>query len=175
MEQHEAGQPAGQVIISQAALLSALDDIRYRVALGDSLEGSIEWLMPEGPEAGPRDFAVRAAWRVGNLQGQGGMRMIGATASPAEGPESPRCTDWCRQQGSRGHYQVAQADKDKMTALIGEGLFRDGTVMRRYFPGAADLLYREGFGYHAIADWAGYSHEEGYLAITGQLAAWEAQ
>jgi hypothetical protein len=113
---------------------------------------------------------------VGNLHGQGGMRMIGLMGTPQGQREpSPRCTDWCRQQGSAGHYATTDEEKARMSASIGDGLFRDGVVQRKFFPHVTEVLYREGLGYNAIADWAGYSHEEGFLAITGQLAHWASQ
>jgi hypothetical protein len=85
---------------------------------------------------------------------------------------SPRCTSFCRQGGSRGHYPTSDADKARMSDLMGDGLFEGGVIRRRHFPAVVRALYAEGFGYNAIADWAGYSHEEGYLAITGQLDHW---
>ena len=66
--------------MTKETLLALLDDIRHHVEAGDSMEGSIEYLMPYDEEMEiieGADFSVRAAYRVGNLQGQGGMRMIG--------------------------------------------------------------------------------------------------
>lgn len=63
-----------------------LADIREHVLEGDSYEGSIEYTMPapatpEEERAGwpsaDAEFWVTAVYRIGNLQGQGGMRMIG--------------------------------------------------------------------------------------------------
>jgi hypothetical protein len=88
---------------------------------------------------------------------------------------SPRCTDFCRQGGSKGHYPTSDADKARMSYLIGDGLFEGGVLARRHFPGVVRTLYAEGFGYNAIADWAGYSHEQGFKAITGDLAHWAAE
>lgn len=65
------------VNLSHEDLLAVLDEIRARVAAGDSFEGSIEYLMPEDPDAPPRSFDVRASYRTGNSMGQGGMRVIG--------------------------------------------------------------------------------------------------
>lgn len=67
-------------VMSHEALLSVLDDIRARVAEGDSFEGHIEWLIPEDPGAGHHRAAVRGAYRIGNTMGQGGMRVIGTIA-----------------------------------------------------------------------------------------------
>jgi hypothetical protein len=83
--------------MTRTQLLEVLDDIRKRVELGDSYEGSIEYLMP-GPEAEEDlsvEFMVMGAWRYGNLQGQGGMRMVGNWVEgdpwdPATSSEPPR-------------------------------------------------------------------------------------
>ncbi|MFZ2240074.1 MAG: hypothetical protein WAV90_11075 [Gordonia amarae] len=64
--------------------LAVLDDIRARVAVGDSLEGSLSWEFPWSAgmgypvtdPVGP-GFRVRASYRIGNTQGQGGYRMLG--------------------------------------------------------------------------------------------------
>jgi hypothetical protein len=45
------------------------------VEAGDSLEGSLEYSMPE--------VMLRASYRVGNLGGQGGVRIIGTMGTPA--------------------------------------------------------------------------------------------
>jgi len=65
-------------------LLHILDDIRAKVAAGDSFEGSIEYLIPEADGAPAGSFDVRASYRIGNLHGQGGMRMIGRWAEVPE-------------------------------------------------------------------------------------------
>lgn len=57
-------------------LLAVLDDVRARVAAGDSYEGFIQYLRPHRADP-PDGFRVEARWRIGNLQGQGGMRMVG--------------------------------------------------------------------------------------------------
>jgi hypothetical protein len=73
--------------MSRQELAEVLDDMRQRVLAGDSYEGSLEYRMPENdlpPEERGRfpspdaDFWVTGLYRVGNLQGQGGMRVIGA-------------------------------------------------------------------------------------------------
>jgi len=92
------------VPVSKDTLLALLDDIRHHVERDDSFEGSLEYLMPypepcpdcghelanalsscdtcggtqEIPWPDDTDFLLRAAYRIGNSQGQGGMRMIGA-------------------------------------------------------------------------------------------------
>lgn len=71
------------IFLSREELLEVLDDVRLRVERGDSWEGSLEYLLPWSEELGdpetdpPDGFRVRAAYRVGNLMGQGGMRMVG--------------------------------------------------------------------------------------------------
>jgi hypothetical protein len=70
--------PVGQ---TKAELLHTLDDIRASVAADDSFEGFIEYLMPGPQGTNPdADFEVRASYRIGNSQGQGGVRMIGEMA-----------------------------------------------------------------------------------------------
>lgn len=64
--------------MTREQLLALLRDITARVEAGDSFEGSLEYLMPtdeEVPEG--TEFMVQAAYRTGNLGGQGGMRLIG--------------------------------------------------------------------------------------------------
>lgn len=59
-------------------LLAIIDDVRARVAAGDSYEGFLNYLMPEENDDWEKvDFRVHARYRVGNLEGQGGMRVIG--------------------------------------------------------------------------------------------------
>ena len=57
-----------------AAVLRGMADL---VEAGDSFEGSIEYLMPTPDDPADADVMARAAFRIGNLQGQGGMRIIG--------------------------------------------------------------------------------------------------
>lgn len=67
-------------------LVSVLAEIMARAVMGDSLEGFFEYEMPDPdgkPQSWPdekwaRGFMVRARYRIGNLQGQGGMRVIGS-------------------------------------------------------------------------------------------------
>jgi len=67
--------------MSHDELLATLEDIIAHVREGDSLEGSFEYLIPDPDEADSDQwmsgYMVRAAYRIGNLQGQGFMRMIG--------------------------------------------------------------------------------------------------
>jgi hypothetical protein len=55
-------------------LVALLDDIRNRVAAGDSLEGHIQYLLGGSLE---RPFQVAGLYRIGNRDGQGGARLIG--------------------------------------------------------------------------------------------------
>jgi hypothetical protein len=63
--------------MSREKLVALLDDIRARVASGDSMEGSFEYLLPEQVGADPDSYDVTARYRTGNAAGQGGMRVIG--------------------------------------------------------------------------------------------------
>ena len=56
-------------------LLAILDDIRDRVSRDDSFDGSLSYEVDY--EGGSPHFWVQACWRVGNSNGQGGMRMVG--------------------------------------------------------------------------------------------------
>ena len=68
------------VPMTKDQLVETLETMIEHIRQGDSYEGNLQYLMPftddmeiiEGA-----DFVVSAAYRVGNLQGQGGMRMIG--------------------------------------------------------------------------------------------------
>jgi hypothetical protein len=66
--------------MTKAQLLEVIDDIRMRVEAGDSYEGFLNYLMPYDDDDEIIEdavFVVEARYRVGNLQGQGGMRMVG--------------------------------------------------------------------------------------------------
>lgn len=93
------------VPMSRDELLAVLDDIRARVAAGDSLEGYLQYTIPvETPvpledftypnEPAPRaDFAVQAGYRTGNSEGEGSFRLIdGAGAED----------DWVHVTGTAG-------------------------------------------------------------------------
>lgn len=94
------------VNMSQRDLLAVLDDIRARIAEGDSFEGHIEWLMPMDDNAPARSFDVRASYRVGNTMGQGGMRMIGQWAE-VPGPAGPE-----DEERARFLAEAAELDTD---------------------------------------------------------------
>jgi hypothetical protein len=65
--------PVGTTHAALAAVLRGMADL---VEAGDSLEGSIEYAVPidEPPEV---EVLVRASFRIGNREGQGGVRIIG--------------------------------------------------------------------------------------------------
>lgn len=60
------------VTMTREAFLAVLDDLRASIATDDSMEGSLayEW----GDEPGV--YRVAGALRVGNSQGQGGLRLL---------------------------------------------------------------------------------------------------
>lgn len=68
------------IAMTYAELTDLLTDIRDRVQAGDSFEGSLEYSMPDVLDPPGAEVMVRAAYRVGNLQGQGGMRIYGRDA-----------------------------------------------------------------------------------------------
>jgi hypothetical protein len=74
--------------MDRAQLAALLRDMAERVEAGDSFEGNLQYLMPDDPDEWPdglpdgfpdptADFWVTGGYRIGNLQGQGGFRMIG--------------------------------------------------------------------------------------------------
>lgn len=66
-------------LLSKEQLSKLLRHMAELVETGDSFEGSLEYLIPDidpEPKEG-EDFAVTARFRIGNLDGQGGMRFIG--------------------------------------------------------------------------------------------------
>lgn len=75
------------VPMTRGQLLRILDDLRARIAIGDSDEGHLTYMLPADPAA---DFDVRAGYRVGNRFGQGGFRVIGRqSALNKPGEETP--------------------------------------------------------------------------------------
>lgn len=65
------------MIVDKELLLKILDDMRSRVESGDSLEGFIQYVIPEDLEQhGLQAIEAVARYRTGNLQGQGGTRVI---------------------------------------------------------------------------------------------------
>jgi len=78
--------PVPSTYVEVAAILQ---NMAAHVEAGDSFEGSIEYSMPDVPEWAQRgepepegweqpEVLVRAAYRIGNLDGQGGYRIIGS-------------------------------------------------------------------------------------------------
>lgn len=59
--------------MSRDDLVAILDDIRERVATGDSFEGNLQYLISDGDHP----FDVAGAYRTGNRMGQDGMTLIG--------------------------------------------------------------------------------------------------
>ena len=60
-------------------LATLLNDIKAGIEAGDSFEGNLEYTcMAKGLQRG--EWEVRASYRVGNSQGQGGMIIIDPTS-----------------------------------------------------------------------------------------------
>jgi hypothetical protein len=78
-------------------LADILGDMADRVRAGDSLEGSIEYLLAD-PEA-DHPHQVRAAYRTGNRMGQGGMILLGQEETP-----TPAACPVC--DGTGGDHQI---------------------------------------------------------------------
>lgn len=60
--------------IKEETFLTLLRDIAARVKGGDSFEGRLTYEL-----AGPREWEVSCAYRIGNENGQGGWRIMEAT------------------------------------------------------------------------------------------------
>jgi hypothetical protein len=86
--------PAG---MDRNTLAMLLDDVMHHVLDGDSFEGNISYNMPD-PEVAVREgwpsanaeFWVTAVYRIGNREGQGGMRMIGTVPTTPRPPRTDR-------------------------------------------------------------------------------------
>jgi NTP pyrophosphatase (non-canonical NTP hydrolase) len=108
-------------------LADILDDMAARVRAGDSLEGSIEYLLAD-PDA-DHPHQVRAAYRVGNRMGQGGMVLIGQEETPNPESSSPAPADlwatiaelvrWLNEANGSGPHQTAMSLL-KLTEEVGE-------------------------------------------------------
>lgn len=66
--------------LSKFELLAVLRDIVRGVESGDTLEGNFEFLLDY--DKGADGWEVRATYRIGNLDGQGGYQMIGLKDDP---------------------------------------------------------------------------------------------
>ena len=64
------------VILNRGQLIDVVTDILNGINSGDTLEGSVEFLMNLDGDSEPR-WNVQASYRVGNLNGQGGLRLVG--------------------------------------------------------------------------------------------------
>jgi hypothetical protein len=60
-------------------LVELLADIAKRVEAGDSFEGSLSYTCMQ-EHLGPNEWEVQASYRIGNTEGQGGMRIIKGVA-----------------------------------------------------------------------------------------------
>lgn len=68
--------PMKPVKMTSADLAQLLSSMANSVSLHDSFEGSIEYSCLS-EECGRGEFMVSGAYRIGNREGQGGMRLIG--------------------------------------------------------------------------------------------------
>ena len=70
---------SGPVRMAHDVLVALLTDVLARVKAGDSFEGSFSYAstVPGAMTAGPVMFEVTASYRIGELNGQGGPRVVG--------------------------------------------------------------------------------------------------
>ena len=73
--------------MSREELLALIDDIRTRVAEGDSFEGKLQYLLGTDEE---KPFEVAALYRIDNKLGQGSTRTVGIEVAAIE---CDRCGD----------------------------------------------------------------------------------
>lgn len=73
--------------MSREELLNLLDDIRTRVAAGDSFEGKLQYLLSTNRE---KPFEVAALYRIDNQLGQGSTRTVGIEVAALK---CSRCKD----------------------------------------------------------------------------------
>lgn len=72
------------MIMSRDDLGAFLADLATRVREGDSIEGSLEYSIPSNKDDWDRGLEVVASVRIGNLDGQGGIRLIEPTELPVD-------------------------------------------------------------------------------------------
>lgn len=70
------------VPVSKDELLRILANVVEHIENNDSFEGRINYGISEDPDA---DFEVIAVYRIGNSEGQGGMRVIANWSEPDGG------------------------------------------------------------------------------------------
>ncbi len=58
-------------------LVDLLTDMTNRIKVGDSFEGSIEYTCME-EDLGKDEWRVAGCYKIGNSEGQGGMRLLDA-------------------------------------------------------------------------------------------------
>lgn len=65
--------------LTRGELAAVLADVLQGIESGDTLEGSIQFLQPSATMDEPTDadYMVMASYRIGNLNGQGGLRLLG--------------------------------------------------------------------------------------------------
>lgn len=62
--------------LTKQELIAVLRDLTESIAADDSFEGSLEFTCMD-PGCAVGEFMVQASYRIGNSEGQGGMRIVG--------------------------------------------------------------------------------------------------
>jgi len=124
--------------VSKADLVLILKEMTERVEIGDSFEGYLNYLIPDPVESGEttaegepvytweegHDFDVEACFRVGNLDGQGGMKMIGVTFDSPRKPNAyavepqVKLQDEPLAQYQPNEYKPFKGDVTELTDLV---------------------------------------------------------
>ena len=86
--------------MSREELLALIDDIRERVADGDSFEGKLQYLL--GTDSA-KPFEVAALYRIDNKLGQGSTRTVGVEVAAIN---CKRCSDEDGPFTASGHCET---------------------------------------------------------------------
>lgn len=62
-------------VLTRDEFVELLDDLRHCIEHGDSLEGNLQYEVADHQGS----YRVKGAYRVGNREGQGGVRIISAS------------------------------------------------------------------------------------------------
>ncbi len=104
--------------MSKEELLSIIDEMGDRVGAGDSFEGFLNYLLPFPDDDDSIHFRVEVRFRVGNSEGQGGMKMIGV--------DTERPNHRYREYPGHPLYEVPQGVIDSARSITRDaGVWKD--------------------------------------------------
>lgn len=110
--------------VNKEELIAVLDNIKHHLETSDSFEGNLEYTaLSAEVELGRDEFMARGVWRVGNSNGQGGVRTLGDTG-PAEDPLAERVTELAMAIGEIADWHARNVPESRVQ--IGQVLQRLG-------------------------------------------------